>query len=177
MRALKDSSLTDRQTVNLKKVLDLSAGFHADAGLKSPYNLKVSKETLVIESGHQPNFLPHTGTWKNIFILDRLAKEAVKQGGETVALFGFADVNLSNPALLYRNRIPALTKDGCVGIGFRLKGLDRHKAFHMIRKPSAEEWTREIKNLRKLYPKASESLFNIMDESYRLADNFPDMNS
>ena len=28
-----------------------------------------SDKTIVLESGHQPNFLPHAGTWKKAFLL------------------------------------------------------------------------------------------------------------
>ena len=187
-----DQKLNDKQIHNLERVKSLSQGFHMDAGTLDPVkdllDEVVSGETVVLESGHQPNFLPHSGTWKKIYLLDLIAGKLREQGKSVLPLFGFADLNISTPSLLYKNKVPAFTKDGCMKIGFQIKGEDRSKPFCLVDKPSRGEWDKELGKLRDFYLENArlsgvtvkgnlDEMFSVLDECYGRANNFADLNS
>jgi len=189
-------ALTSRQLENINKIKKIAKTFHKDAGtyknLKNLFNNDISDETIVLEAGHQPNFLPHAGTWKKAFLLHFLREKLVEKSGKSVlSLFGFADYNLCTATLLYQNRIPALTKIACEKMGFKISGKDKWKKFDSIKKPLEKEWEREIERI-KLYYKSNAKMAKIeyseiktnidafagtMSKSYELAENFPDVNA
>ncbi len=103
--------LNEKQIFNVEKIKNLSPTFHKDAGIPFPEK-EIDSRSIVLESGHQPNYLPYPGTYKKAFLLDFLRKKT----DNSIALFGFADYNLCTAPILYSNKIPALTKDGCVKV-------------------------------------------------------------
>ncbi|MGA7628711.1 MAG: hypothetical protein WCA60_09480, partial [Methanoregula sp.] len=62
-------------------------------GLPSDPSEKITSDTVILESGHQPNFLPHCGTWKKAFLLDRIYRKLQEKGIPAIAFFGLADQN------------------------------------------------------------------------------------
>ncbi len=182
--------LNPGQEENLEKILKSSKKFHREAGIEE-IEPGVNSDTIVLESGHQPNFLPHSGTWRKIYLLDRLSKGLRSHKKNTVALYGIHDQNLSTADLLYRNKIPAINKDGCIHIGFRIKDVDRYKPFDRVEKPSKAEWEKELTEIRKHYEKYAkagrpdgketledlEELLGIMRASYDAAGNFANLNA
>ncbi|MEA3255820.1 MAG: hypothetical protein U9Q22_08310, partial [Candidatus Altiarchaeota archaeon] len=67
--------LNRRQLENISRVMELSAKFHREAGIPLPEFSEVNPESLILESGHQPNFLPHSGTFKKLFLLGFFRKK------------------------------------------------------------------------------------------------------
>ena len=164
--------LNPEQLKNIWGVIEISAKFHREAGIPIPEFPELNPESLILESGHQPNFLPHSGTWKKAFLLDFFRK---KLGG-SLPLFGFADYNLSTARILCQNRIPALTKNGCEKIGFKISGRDKWKSFNSIAKPSEQEFEKEMEKIGHHY-RNLEGIEALMWESYRRAGNLADLNS
>lgn len=176
-------NLKKSQLSNLEAVFEAVKDFSKDAEvdfLCPP----VDRETILLESGHQPNFLPHAGFWKKLFLLDLLRKKFEKQGKKAIALFGFADYNLSTSRLLTQNKLPALNKLGYEKVGFKIDNV--WKRFDCIQKPEETEWKKEIEKIANHYKKYSTSqntklnlteLIKILEESYRYAKNFPDLNA
>ncbi len=184
--------LTEKQINNIEEIKKIAEGFHRDAEtlevVESSLDKNISSDTVVLESGHQPNFFPYTGTWKKIYLLDLLKKKLEDQGRDVVALFGLADCNLSNASFLYKNKVPANTRDGCVKVGFKISKEDRFKPFNLVDKPSEVEWCRELENIKKFYLDNSrldgldisaniKEVIDLMEESYSGAVNFPDLNA
>ena len=122
--------LTRDQQENVSRLIQVSEKFYKRASIRKTDNIRIeSNKTIILESGHQPNFLPHAGTWKKAFLLADVQKKLMTRGNSAVAFFGFPDQNLSTARLLSRDQIPALNKKGVEAIGFRIKDSDRLKAF------------------------------------------------
>lgn len=174
--------LKTNQLSNLEAVYEIVKDFSNEAGIDCP-TPSLNKDITVLESGHQPNFLPHAGIWKKLFLLEFLTRHST---GKAIALFGFADYNLCTSRLLAQNKLPAFNKLGYEKIGFRISGKDVWKRFDHLEKPKKEEWENEMKKIQSHYTKYPVSsdmelnlaeLMEILEECYGLAKNFPDMNA
>ena len=184
-------SLQEKQQENVAKLREVSKKFLNRA--KIPYDAgdSVSSNTIILESGHQPNFLPHAGTWKKAFLVHRIQIALKKNGNDAVAFFGFADQNLSTSRVLSKNQVPALNKEGSTKIGFTINAADKFKSLCSVPKPTTENWEREITRIQHHYvdiakKTKSEEVFahnpweNVHEQlwkSYELADNFAELNS
>ncbi|WP_456487768.1 hypothetical protein [Candidatus Alkanophaga liquidiphilum] len=182
--------LKSYQVKNVKRIKEVAEKFHKDVGtyecvkhvLKSGV---VAKDVLVLETGHQPNFMPYAGVWRKAFLLDFLAKKIAEGGRACVAIFGFADYNLCTAKWIYQNRIPSATKDGFETIGFKISGKDRWKRFDCISKPSEDEWASALERITAVYKKCcdDESIKNLeavkelLWRCYESAKSFSDVNA
>ncbi len=177
--------LKKKQLSNLEDVFECVSSFSKESKIDTiPPSLE--SETIVLESGHQPNFLPHSGFWKKLFLLDHLRKKFRGQGKNAIALFGFADYNLSTARLLTQNKIPAFNRLGYEKTGFKIPERNVWKRFDSLPKPAEEEWKKEIGKILAHYTKYPLSrdgehdlgrLTGILEESYVQAKNFPDLNA
>ncbi|RLI78390.1 hypothetical protein DRP05_07395 [Archaeoglobales archaeon] len=161
---------------NVKKIVDLSAEFHKKAKIPAK-NCKIDEDSLILESGHQPNFFPYSGIWRKVFLLDYFT-EMFRE--KTIPIFGFFDFNLSTAKWLFQNRIPAVNKNGFVTIGFtKPRNLDMWRRFNSIEKPSEKKWEKEINKIYNIYGK-NEKVEEIAEEiwkSYELGDTLSDVNA
>ncbi len=94
--------LDENQQKNVEAIQRISRKFHADAGMQPGPEVQVSEQLLVLESGHQPNFLPYPGVWKKVFLLNRIKEDLNNQGFDAIAVFGFLDQNLSTAKYFVR---------------------------------------------------------------------------
>jgi len=182
-------TLNDRQYDNVTRLIGVSKNFLKKKSLKSPPDINITEpeRLFVIESGHQPNFLPHAAMWKKAFFLDRLYKSVEDSGAIPIAFFGFADQNISTARVLSKNQIPDLNKNGFTKIGFKIKNEKKSRSFTYVEKPPFEQWENEINRIRKHYLNISEKtkfndeniknqwnqILDILWTSYERADNFP----
>ena len=185
-----DSVLSNNQQKNVKALIRIAGKFNLYANIPMSRKIQVSEKLFILESGHQPNFLPHAGTWKKAFLLNYLQKILMENGVESVTFFGFPDQNLSTAKYLSRNQVPSLNKKGVEPIGFRINSSDRLKSFNTIEKPSADIWQHEINTIEKFYSDISNKFPNkknsskknldqiteIMWNSYDFAKNFAELN-
>ena len=163
--------LSSEQEANLGRIAKLSERFHRAAGIDFPeFSPSVD---LVVETGHQPNFLPHAGTFKKAYLADHLKKER----SNVVALFGFADYNLSTAPVLSQNKIPAVNREGAITVGYKIKPEERRRMFHTLKKPSPDAFEAEITKIKAAYPGALEEVTDIMRSSYERAKNAADLNA
>ena len=183
--------LDENQQKNVERVQQISGKFHADAGMQPGPEVQVSEKLIVLESGHQPNFLPYPGVWKKVFLLNRIKKNLNNRGYDAIAVFGFADQNLSTAKLLYENKVPAVNKQGNKKFGFRIKESEKWKRFNTLDKPSRVDWEQELSNVKNYYvqylPKNKinpdsgilnlDPLIGIMNVCYSRADNMADLNA
>lgn len=183
--------LSDRQQENVARLISLSQKFHDRIGISGPDTERVTPETIILESGHQPNFLPHSGVWKKAYLLSRVQGQVKNEGGSCVAFFGYADQNLSTAKLLYRSYIPALNKDGREPIGFPIADKDRNKSFCSLPKPSIDAWQNELDRIKKHYLADSaklkgqwgktslqpDKILDLLQQSYETAGNFAELNA
>jgi len=127
----------------------------------------------VVESGHQPNFLPHAGTFKKVFLLHFLSSFK-----EIIPLFGIYDYNQATAKWLYQNRVPDINKNGFKKIGFKISKKDMWKRFDMLNKPSEGEWEKEVRKIVEHYRGSNiELIEEELWRSYELGENFADVNS
>jgi hypothetical protein len=181
-KLLKDRpSPTGKQIENLERIKEISRKFHREAGIDDGVcDFETGEKAIVLESGHQPNFFPHAGLFKKVFLLDFFKRRLKEEGKNPVALFGFADSNISTAKLLYSNRLPALTNEGYVRIGFKIAGKQKWKVFNSLEKPGPEDLADVIGNIKNAYGKGNENLeksIKLLEESYGLAKNFSDLNA
>jgi len=185
--------LDNKQIGNLESVKASSKVFHQDADTLDTVSVlldeSIDENTIVLESGHQPNFLPHPATFKKIFMLDLFSKRLREQGYRVLPLFGFGDLNISTPSLLTRNKIPAFTREGFKGVGFRLKGDMRYKSFNLVDKPSSGDWDVELDSIKNFYLDNArltglkginenlDEVFKVIGECFEQANNFAELNS
>ena len=184
------TSLTGAQIENVSRLKDLADRSTPGLGLTVTESARIIPETIVLESGHQPNFLPHCGTWKKAFMLDRICRRIRETGVPVIAFFGFADQNQSTARLLTRNFLPDLSKTGSKVIGFRIKEPDTERGFRFQEKPSMDSWKEKMDLLHRHYqnmiaradpegtigPRLS-VLREILEVSYANAENFADLNA
>ncbi|MBN1195557.1 MAG: hypothetical protein JXA08_09480 [Methanomicrobiaceae archaeon] len=164
----------------ITELLGLSRDFAAVAGCTPPPCDTVSASLLVLESGHQPNFLPYPGIWRKAWLLDRLRQRCREQGTPAIAFWGFADQNLGTAPVLFRNQVPALKKSGSESIGFpRQEGPERMKCFNRLPRPDEEVWDREKEKIARLYTKNPriDAVLRIMDEAWGRSDSLADVNA
>jgi len=182
--------LSPQQQDNSSRLIDISKKFHAKAKIPFTDVTVPFDRTIILESGHQPNFLPYSGIWKKAFCLNRV--QNTLNGGENpaVAFFGLADQNISTARILSKNQIPSLNKEGQIKIGFKVKDADKFKSFCYQAKPAYDVWQNEINAIEQHYSTLSkkikpEGIFNtkqwdqireILSDSYEHADNFAELN-
>lgn len=183
--------LSDRQRENVARLISLSQKFHDRIGIPGPDTEQVTPGTMVLESGHQPNFLPHSGVWKKAYLLSRIQEQIKNEGGSCVAFFGYADQNLSTAKLLYRSYIPAANKEGKETIGFSIADKDHNKSFCSLPKPSINSWQNELDRIKRHYLADSaklkgnpgktslqpEKILDLLQKSYETAGNFAELNA
>ncbi len=179
------------QKENIAKIITLSKAYSNEAHLPLSQSLFRCDPDVVIESGHQPNFLPYTGIIKKVFLLHWISRLLTDQGFHPVALFGFADENLSTASYLHENIIPSANKSGYEKIGFRIREKNRWKCFNTLEKPPYELWQKEIEKFRRIYQKPqryegsdaaemrarTDQIIELLEGSYKRADNFADLNA
>ena len=193
------NDLKERHIENLEKLKRIAEKFHRDAGtyqeIKHVLDREITERTLVLESGHQPNFLPYAGVWRKAFLLAFFDKILTEYGRESIPLFGFFDYNLCTARFLYKNKIPFARKEGYEAIGFKISREEQWKRFNAIDKPPEDEWSKEIERIKGIYRKAIEGAkggidavvedemehLNMLEEemwrSYELGDKFSDVNA
>jgi hypothetical protein len=179
------------QQENTTRLIKISTNFLKKAKLGSNDIHIESENTVVLECGHQPNFLPHAGTWKKAFFLNQIHNHLIQNGNPAIAFFGLADQNISTARLLSKNQIPDLNKNGFTKIGFKIKDTDKLKSFNKVDKPAADQWQKEIDRIQKHYQdvfiktksrdeiikKQWDQVLDILWTSYDYADNFAELNS
>ena len=182
--------LSPQQQKNASRLIKVSKKFHKNAKLNCEDANIESDETIILESGHQPNFLSHAGTWKKAFCLHWIHNNLKCDGNQSVAFFGLADQNISTARLLSKNQIPSLNRDGMLKIGFNIKESDKFKSFSSVSKPSLENWQNEINKINQHYHDIAKKtkmkglegniqwdhVLEILWTSYETANNFAELN-
>jgi len=177
--------LNNKQLSNLEEILVASEEFNNDAEIGFEYP-SYESNAIVIESGHQPNFFPHAGLWKKIFLIDHLRRRFEKKGMKPIVLFGFSDYDLCTAQLHTLNKIPACNKLGYKKFGFNIEKKDIWKRFNTINKPEEKEWKKIINDITTHFDSYSippegalrlNGIIDIMKECFAKATNFSDLNA
>ncbi len=184
-------TLNTQQEENLGRLIEISKTFSEEAGIPFFHSAPVNNRTIVLESGHQPNFLPYPGVWKKAFLLDYIRRHLHELGMDAIAVFGFADYNLSTASYLFRNQVPAFNKQGSENIGFKTAEKNRWRCFHTLEKPSEERFLAEMEKIKRFYEEnaknlnsnremigyRTEQLTDLLQRSYERARSFSGMNA
>jgi hypothetical protein len=183
-------TLSPQQQENSSRLIDISKKFHKKAKIPIKDATVESDRTIILESGHQPNFLPYSGIWKKAFCLNWMQNTLNCCENTSVAFFGLADQNISTARILSKNQIPSVNKEGLIKIGFKIKDSDKFKSFCRLEKPPYDLWQNEINTIGQHYCNLSKKVrpdgtFNkdqwdqirdILSDSYQHADNFAELN-
>lgn len=178
------------QRNNNEVLLSLSRSFHKLAHIPFYENVNFpDKDVIILESGHQPNFLPYSGVFKKVFLLDLLVKTQ-EEFQKVIPFFGFADQNLTTAPFLYSNQLPSQKKEGFEKIGFKVLKHNKYRCFNSLSKPSEQEWEKEMNRIQNFFEsghvkKLSNSaiherlseLMEILFKSYELSNNFAELNA
>jgi len=182
--------LNDEQLSNLKEILKISKKLHKKAGI-NVFKFIPDEESVIIESGHQPNFLPYPGVWKKAFLIHHLSRSydtklrfipniSKNESTNRLPLFGLYDYDLSTSKIMFQNRIPAMRKEGFENIGFKVSKEERWKKFNSIPKPTEQKFNKEIDKIKSVYEKQNQDKFAWLEEemwkAYERSSNFPEMN-
>jgi hypothetical protein len=184
-------SLNEDQQENVAKLIEISKKILHKAKITHNRNNSVFENTIILESGHQPNFFPYSGIWKKAFCLNWIRNTLLQKGHESVAFFGLADQNISTARILSKNQVPALNKDGLTKIGYKINDSDKLKSFCQVQKPSCEQWERELTRIEHHYhdttrktrsensllKKQWETILELLWNSYETATNAAELNS
>lgn len=162
------------------------------------------ENTIVLETAHQPNFLPYSGIFKKTVLLEHITRVLEKKGLSVVSIFSIVDTDFADDEWFAHNRFPHLSKKGYLKVGIKIAKRNRKKCMYAIQKPSQEIWEsiigkiytnyneclKELKgnfskqnildfeqNLEISLQKKWDDLLNILEESYQKADNFADINA
>lgn len=172
--------LTSDQQLNILDILDKSRIFADEAGYDSCNFSSVNEDTILIESGHQPNFLPYSGVLKKAFLLHKFHEMLDEIDVQSIGIFGFLDQNMATASFLYKNQVPAINKNGAQKIGFSVKRSDKWKRFNTIEKPLPDQWEGEMAKIEKMYSdilSKNSEIFEIFQSSYERAESFSDLNA
>lgn len=173
--------LENKHVKNLKKVAEISKDFHRKAKIPTK-KVKICKDSVVLESGHQPNFFPYAGVWRKVFLLDYISKRLTDIEKNPIPIFGLFDFNLCTTKLLFQNRVPAVNKNGFITIGLkRPSGSKMWLRFDVIEKPSEKEWESVIRKIEEIYKDCDKDTMKVIIEemwkSYELGETLSDVNA
>lgn len=183
--------LTFKQQQNVQKINSISKIFFSRAKMRNICLNDNIDQAIILDSGHQPNFLPYSGIWKKAFLLSWFQNQLEIKGKNSIAYFGFADQNLSTAKILSKNQIPYWNKKGSENIGFHIKETEKNKPFCTIQKPTLERWEKEMDKIARLYSgnvnkitsdrvqekTKIEDIITILWDSYENSQNFSELNS
>ncbi len=198
------------KNVNVSKELTRHiAKFHQNTrtlqnSLQDVLKKLVKKNTILLETAHQPNFLPYSGIFKKTILLEHIAQHLEKQGHSVVCLFSVVDTDFADDEWFASNRFPHLSKSGYLKVGLKIAKKDRKKCMYAIQKPSQETWENIVKyiqthyetclrelerefssqnisdfkqNIEIPFQKKWGDLVDLLEEAYQNAENFADMNA
>ena len=164
----------------------------------------MQKKTIILETAHQPNFLPYSGIFKKAVLLEHIARDLEKYGHSAVCLFSIVDTDFSDDEWFASNRFPHLSKSGYLKVGIKIAKKDRKKCMYAIQKPSQDTWENitesfnahydnYLKELEREFSKQNisgfkqnieipfqekrDDLLDLLEQSYQKAENFADMNA
>jgi len=162
------------------------------------------KQTIVLETAHQPNFLPYSGIFKKVILLEHIARSLEKKGCSVVCLFSIVDTDFADDEWFASNRFPHLSTSGYLKVGIKIAKKDRKKCMYAIQKPSQETWENIVKHIQTHYEtclgelerefssqnisdfkqsieipfqKKWSDLVDLLEDAYQNAENFADMNA
>jgi len=179
----KQPLLSERQLQNLNALKEPIRSFHKAARIPLPPFPELTSKTRVLESGHQPNFLPHAGIWRKAFLLRFFGKKI----SNSFPLFGFSDYDLCTASVMAKAKFPVYNKQGSEPVGVNVPKEHYFRRFNLLSKPPRDRFEKEVEKLLALYNgsekhnpsiKYNLSAFTeLLWRSYELAGNYSDMNA
>jgi len=128
---------------NRQKIAKLAEKFHIQANtltkeVKYSLQLLADRETLVIESAHQPTLFPYSGTMIKPVMVHLIAEILRKQGLPVVELFGLLDTDDLKTGWHRRTHLPDIaSKDGILII--RKETASKKQILNATTPPTLEE--------------------------------------
>lgn len=172
---------------HMKFFLNLSRQYYKKSGLYMPHfndAKAILDNPFVIESAHQPNFLPSINYFAKILLGNNLANNE-----DTIFFHGFLDTDTTSEKWSTTNILPFINKPGYLSFGFpSLKGIK--KPFSLINKPSEKDFDIMIGSIAKAYSNNSlktikgkswdvskNKLIDVLRRAYEKAENLGQLNS
>ncbi len=143
IRLASSMEIDDFTLTNRKKISEICIEFHKNArtltsDVKKAAELLGKKNTIIVESAHQPNLFPYEGTMIK-FVLSHLIAEKIRENGhEVVELFGLLDRNDLRDGWTRRTEIPNFeSRNGILRL--EKKVSSKKMIFNKVPPPSEEE--------------------------------------
>lgn len=130
---------------NRLKMAKISEQFHKRAGtltfkVKQSLELLTNKDTVIIESAHQPSLFPYSGTMIKPVLAHVIAEALRKQGLSVVEFFGLLDTDDIKTGWHRRTHLPDMnSKDGIIVI--RKNVASKKLIFNAVPAPDTKEIT------------------------------------
>lgn len=166
------NNLSPLQCENIKNVIAISKKFADESGISIKDPGEITPDSIIIESGHQPNFLPYPGIFKKMYLLCQMQSLLQKNGKRAIPFFGFADQNICTAQLLFENQLPAYNKQGKEKIGFKISKNDKWKRFNTLKKPDEKSFQNAIETIIHFY---SENMKKVKQPNSHIDDNLQDV--
>jgi hypothetical protein len=153
-----------------KFFLELSKQYYKKSGLDmnrfNDAEASIPDNFFIIESVHQPNFLPSINYFAKILLGNEMSN--TKDNKDTIFFHGFLDTDTTSEKWSTTNILPFVNKSGYLPFGFpSLKGLK--KPFSFIDKPSEKDFDIMTDSIAKVY--SSNSLKTIKDKGWEASRN------
>ncbi|MDY6865409.1 MAG: hypothetical protein SVY15_05490 [Halobacteriota archaeon] len=187
--------IDDHTLDNRRKIAEITEKFHKDSdtlteGVGESIELLEDKDTLVIETAHQPTLFPYSGTMIKPVVAHVIADALRKKGFSVVELFGILDRDNLKDGWHRRTQLPNMaSKDGSLVI--RIDTKLREQGFIYAPPPSSQEitkwkdslvnWVKQNRkaankvleefNIQKIDSKKEKILFGRIREIYELCND------
>lgn len=130
---------------NREKIAEVSEKFHRHADTLTPWvkqslELLTNKDTVVIESAHQPSLFPYSGTLIKPVLAHVIAETLRKQGLQVVELFGLLDTDDINTGWHRRTHMPDMNSKGGILV-IRKEVVSKKLTFNAVQVPDLKEIT------------------------------------
>jgi len=169
---------------NTQIFIDLSRRYYKKCGLDfSLCNAQSQGNPLIVESAHQPNFLPVLNYFAKMLVGYKIAQE-----NNGIFFHGFLDTDTTSEKWATKNVLPFLNKQGYVSFGFpSLRGT--RKPFFLIDKPSQKDYEAAIGKISDVYTgkyfqkntgsieTTKNNVLDVLRKAYDNAENLGELNS
>lgn len=138
-----------------RKYARLSEEFHRKADTLTPAVKQTledlqEEDTLLLESGHQPNPFPYARTMRKPIMLHAIGSRIREQDISVAEVFGFHDQDFASARWFRRTFLPNFFgRGGALYISAQISAKDERAAY-AVRKPSSqivEKWKKDIEQL------------------------------
>ncbi|MER5176411.1 MAG: hypothetical protein ABJB73_11655 [Candidatus Nitrosocosmicus sp.] len=189
--------LDENITINRKNLKNAISNFHQKSRtltstVKSQIDLLEEKKLKIVVAIHQPNLFAFSGVYKKIILLETLSKYLVNSNNFILPLFLIIDHDFMDDSWVHVAKLPSVRNaSGILDIRYPMNNSKRWKIICRTDPPTHSlvrcwenqiySWIKNDKSLTKeqvrLLFSNLEKLWNIVEDSLSLSNNYSEFNS